>query len=183
MSRRLILSVIGDGTVMEGSPQYELARRLGALAISARFRVACGGLGGVMEAACRGAHESPEYREGDTLGLLPGLEPEQANPWVDIPIATGLGHLRNALVAKADVVVAIGGKAGTLSEIALAWIEHRPIIALGAVGWSGKLAGAAVDDRRLPDDPAGERVHAAASADEAIRIATELRRRVTSGRT
>jgi uncharacterized protein (TIGR00725 family) len=182
MARRLILSIIGDGTVPEGSSEYAQARRLGKLAVSAGFRVACGGLGGVMEAACRGAHESPEYQEGDTLGLLPGSEPEEANPWVDIPIATGLGHLRNALVANADVVIAIGGKAGTLSEIALAWIGHRPVVALGASGWSGRLAGSAVDDRRLPDDPAGELVHAAESAEEAIRIATELGRRVASGR-
>jgi uncharacterized protein (TIGR00725 family) len=182
MSRRLILSVIGDGTVPEGSPQYEQARRLGQLAVSAGFRVACGGLGGVMEAACRGAHESPQYREGDTLGLLPGSDPGAANPWVDIPIATSLGHLRNALVAQGDIVVAIGGQAGTLSEIALAWIEHRPIIALGRRGWSGKLAGSAVDDRRAPDDPAGQRVHAAESAEEAIRIAVELGGRVMSGR-
>ncbi|MBN1611560.1 MAG: TIGR00725 family protein [Polyangiaceae bacterium] len=182
MSRRLILSVVGDGTVVEGSPQYEQARRLGQLAVSAGFRVASGGLGGVMEAACRGAHESPEYREGDTLGLLPGSEPDAANPWVDIPIATGLGHLRNALVAKANIIVAIGGKAGTLSEIALAWLERRPIIALGDSGWSGTLAGSAVDDRRLPDDPAGDRVHAAESAEEAIRIAAELGRQMSSRR-
>jgi uncharacterized protein (TIGR00725 family) len=87
----------------------ELARR-GAV-------VVCGGLGGVMEAACRGARA----QGGVTLGILPGADRSAANPWVGVAVATGLGELRNGLVVRsADAVVAIAGEHGTLSEIALA---------------------------------------------------------------
>jgi uncharacterized protein (TIGR00725 family) len=87
----------------------ELARR-GAV-------VVCGGLGGVMEAACRGARAEG----GLTLGILPGAQRAAANPWVSVAVATGLGELRNGLVVRgADAVIAIAGGYGTLSEIALA---------------------------------------------------------------
>ena len=87
----------------------ELARR-GAVLV-------CGGLGGVMAAACRGARAEG----GVTLGILPGTDRAAANPWVSVAVATGLGELRNGLVVRsADAVVAIGGEYGTLSEIALA---------------------------------------------------------------
>ena len=77
----------------------------------------CGGLGGVMEAACRGARS----RGGMTVGLLPGTDRDDANGWVVLALPTGLGEARNALVVRAaDAVVAIGGGWGTLSEIALA---------------------------------------------------------------
>lgn len=134
-----------------------LAQACGAAVIDAGARVVCGGLGGIMEAAARGAHESIHYVEGSTIGILPGDDPATANPWIDVPIATGLGRARNFIVAHADAVVAIGGGAGTLSEIAHAWQLQRPIAALGASGWAGQLAGQALDDRhdsaieRLPD--------------------------------
>ena len=79
--------------------------------------IVCGGLGGVMEAACRGAKEAG----GTTVGILPGADRAAANPFVDVAIPTGLGEARNALVVRAaDAVIAIGGGYGTLSEIALA---------------------------------------------------------------
>ena len=97
----------------------ELARR-GAL-------VVCGGLGGVMEAACRGAREEG----GTTLALLPGDDRGAANPFVDVAVATGMGEARNALVARtADVVVAVAGEFGTLSEIALALRMGKPVVGL-----------------------------------------------------
>ncbi len=178
MARRLILSVIGGSEPEPGSPEYELARELGRLAVDAGFRIACGGLTGIMEAVCRGAHESSAYREGDTIGILPGFEPLDANPWVDIPLGTGLDHYRNGLVANGDVVVAIAGKAGTLSELALAWVLHRPIIALAVKGWSQRLAGLALDDRRPVDDPAGATIWAAVTAEEAVELAVRLTRTV-----
>jgi uncharacterized protein (TIGR00725 family) len=101
-----------------------------------------------MEGACRGAHESESYREGDTVGVLPHLDPDTANAWVDIPIATGLGHARNTLVANSDAIIAIGGGAGTLSEIALGWAMGRPVIAIETPGWSARLAGEVIDNRR-----------------------------------
>jgi hypothetical protein len=126
-----------------------------------------------MEAACRGAHASAHYQEGDTVGLLPGHEPAAANPWVDIALPTGLGHLRNALVAHADAVVAVGGGAGTLSEMAMAWIHDRLVVAVEVPGWSEELAGRKVDGRArlagLPED----RVHAAPSGEAAVALVVE----------
>ena len=114
--------------------------RLGAV-------VVCGGLGGVMEAACRGAKRAG----ATTLGILPGDDRATANAWVDVAVATGLGEARNALVVRAsDALVAVGGGHGTLSEIALALKVGRPVIGLdswdipGVVGVaSPELAAAA----------------------------------------
>jgi uncharacterized protein (TIGR00725 family) len=90
--------------------------------------VVCGGLGGVMEAACRGAHAAG----GVTVGILPGADRAAANPWVSVAVATGLGEARNALVVRAaDAVVAVGGEFGTLSEIALALKAGKPVIGVG----------------------------------------------------
>jgi uncharacterized protein (TIGR00725 family) len=99
----------------------ELARR-GAILV-------CGGLGGVMEAACRGAREAG----GPTLGILPGADRRQANPYVDFAVPTGLGEARNALVVRAaDALIAVGGAYGTLSEIALALKAGKPVVGLGS---------------------------------------------------
>ncbi len=87
----------------------------------------CGGLGGVMEAAARGAKE----RGGLTVGLLPGVDADEANPHIDVPIATGMGEMRNALIVRAaHSVIAIGGGWGTLSEIALAQRINTPVVGL-----------------------------------------------------
>lgn len=87
----------------------------------------CGGLTGVMEAACRGAREAG----GHTIGLLPGEDPREANAWVEFVLPTGLGVARNALVARAGAaVIAIGGSYGTLSEIAFALQFGRPVVGL-----------------------------------------------------
>ena len=101
----------------------ELARR-GAILV-------CGGLGGVMEAACKGASSEG----GLTIGILPGENPQAANPYVQIPIATGIGYARNlAVVKSAQAVIAIGGNYGTLSEIAHALQSDIPVIGLNT--WS-----------------------------------------------
>jgi hypothetical protein len=87
----------------------EIARRNGVLL--------CGGLGGVMEAACRGA----KSEGGLTIGIIPGFGKSDANPFVDIPIVTGISHARNIIVVRSsDAIIAIGGSYGTLSEIAFA---------------------------------------------------------------
>jgi uncharacterized protein (TIGR00725 family) len=87
----------------------------------------CGGLGGVMEAACRGARSA----DGVTLGILPGTSRKDANEWVSLAVATGLGELRNGLIVRsADAVVAVGGGHGTLSEIALALKAGKRVVGL-----------------------------------------------------
>jgi uncharacterized protein (TIGR00725 family) len=165
-----MIAVIGDGTVPEGSAPWRLAEVLGARLVEAGYRVLTGGLGGVMEAASRGARRSPAHAPGMVIGLLPGDDAAAANAHVDVAIATGLGHLRNSLVAHADAVVAVGGGAGTLSEIALAWIHRRLVIGFRVEGWSGRLAGTRVDDRArfmsIPDD----QVFAVDTAEEAVDV-------------
>ncbi len=108
-----------------------VAEVVGAALASAGAVVVCGGLGGVMAGACRGAKSA----DGLTVGLLPGLDPSAANSWVDVVIATGLGEARNSLVVgAANTVIAVGGGYGTLSEIALALHRGKPVIGLGT--WS-----------------------------------------------
>jgi uncharacterized protein (TIGR00725 family) len=97
----------------------------------------CGGLGGVMEAACRGAKESG----GRTVGILPGADRSAANPYVDVAIATGLGEARNALVVRAaDALIAVGGGYGTLSEVALALKAGKRVVGLGTWDVEGVVA-------------------------------------------
>ena len=109
----------------------DAAHAVGAALARARAVLICGGRGGVMEAACRGAKGAG----GTTVGLLPGTDRAAANAHVDIAIPTGLGEARNALVVRAaDAIIAVGGGWGTLSEIALAMRTAVPVVALG--GWT-----------------------------------------------
>ncbi|MFC7114235.1 TIGR00725 family protein [Natronoarchaeum sp. GCM10025703] len=119
------VSVIGGGTVEDA--EYETARRLGRVIAKRGHTVVCGGLGGVMEAACRGAHDEG----GETIGILPGEDRGEANQYVTTPIATGLGNARNVLVVlNGDAAVAVDGSTGTLSEIAHALDTGRPVAGL-----------------------------------------------------
>ena len=106
------------------------AEETGSLLAEAGAIVVCGGLGGVMEAACRGAAAAG----GLTIGLLPGVDRADANPFVAVALTTGLGEMRNALLVRcADAVIGIGGSAGTLSEIALARRTGVPVVWM--LGW------------------------------------------------
>ncbi|HET9625557.1 MAG TPA: TIGR00725 family protein [Kofleriaceae bacterium] len=176
-----MVAVIGDGSIAPGSPKYALARDVGGLLCERGYRVVTGGLGGVMEAASLGARESAAWTPGSVIALLPGFDPSQATPYADVVIPTGLDHLRNALVAQADAVVAIGGGAGTLTEIGLAWIYRRLIVALRVEGWSGELADRRIDDRLRYAEITDDRVFGASNAGEAVTIVTaritEYRRR------
>jgi uncharacterized protein (TIGR00725 family) len=131
---RAWIAVVGPGSASVG--QLETAEEAGAAIAEARAGLVCGGLGGVMEAACRGARS----RGGLTLGLLPGTDREAANGWVVVAVPTGLGEARNALVVRAaDAVVAIGGGWGTLSEIALALKTGVPVVGVGT--WEATIGG------------------------------------------
>lgn len=121
----LHVAVIGGRAATED--ELWAAEEVGAGLAVAGAVVVTGGLGGVMEAACRGARS----RRGMTIGMLPGLDRADANGWVSIAIPTGLGELRNALVARsADGVVAIGGGHGTLTEIGFALGLGRLVVGL-----------------------------------------------------
>lgn len=150
MPRPVRITVVGEGRCDEDTASIaervgrEIARRGGVLI--------CGGLGGVMEAAARGAREAG----GTTVGILPGPDAADANPHILIPIATGLGHARNAVnVRAAEAVIALAGGYGTLSEIALALAMGIPVVSLAESG-------------ATPD------VVTAPSAEEAVATAFEL---------
>jgi uncharacterized protein (TIGR00725 family) len=126
VSRTPYVAVVGPGDA--STPELQAAEEVGAGLAAAGAVVITGGLGGVMEAACRGARS----QDGTTLGILPGEDRAAANGWVQVAVATGLGELRNGLVVRAaDALVAIGGGHGTLSEVALALRIGRPVVGLG----------------------------------------------------
>jgi uncharacterized protein (TIGR00725 family) len=122
----IYIAVIGPS---RATPEIaEAAFQVGALIARGGAILVCGGGGGAMEAACRGARSAG----GTTLGILPGATRADANPYVDVAVPTGMGEARNALVVRAaDAVIAVGGGVGTLSEIGLALKMGRPVVGLG----------------------------------------------------
>ena len=119
------VSVIGGSTI--GPETAAVAEALGERLAERGHAVVCGGLGGVMAAVCRGARAA----DGETIGILPTDRRADANPHVSVPIATGLGHARNALVvSNGDAAIAVDGAGGTLSEIGLALAYGRPVAGL-----------------------------------------------------
>lgn len=166
--RRLIGAVVGSAR--DGSAGEAEAALLGQALVDAGFRLVSGGLGGIMRAASRGARSSQRYQPGDVIGVLPSYHASDANEFIDIPICTGLQHGRNLIVvATGDVVFAVGGRCGTLSEMALAWALGKPLICVGnAEGWASELAGRRIDDRR--DD----RVYGPFEPEKAVAYAIEL---------
>lgn len=167
-ARRHVAAVVGANSASELI--LAAAEDIGRGLVDAGFRVATGGLGGVMTAASRGARQARGWTDGSVIGVLPGLVAAEANPFVDMVVPTGMNYARNTiLVAMADVVVAVGGGSGTLSELALAWQHEKPIVAVDlGEGWSARLAGQQLDQRR--DD----RLHRAESAADAVRLALAL---------
>ena len=149
-NKALMIGVIGPSEALCTKDVYDFARRLGRMIVDMGYFVVCGGLGGVMEAACKGAYESEKYISGKTIGIIPTPDKSQANKYCDIVIPTGIGFARNIIVANsADIIVSLGGGSGTLSEIAFAWQMYRPIICYdGFEGWSSELADRMLDTRR-----------------------------------
>ncbi len=120
-----IIAVIGGGSCT--AEETALAEETGRLLAEEGAVVVCGGLGGVMEAVAKGA----KANGGTTVGILPGADPAVANAYVDVPLATGLGEMRNFLIVRsAHALIAIGGGIGTLSEIALARRIGKPVVGL-----------------------------------------------------
>jgi uncharacterized protein (TIGR00725 family) len=121
------IAVIGGSRIQENSDTYNMAYEVGKNIAVEGAALVCGGLSGVMEAACKGAKEAG----GLTIGILPSTEEEDANAWVDIRIPTGLGYARNALVVlSSHAVIAIDGAEGTLSEIGYAITFNKPLVGL-----------------------------------------------------
>lgn len=149
MNQRIQVGVIGSNSSSSSRELEDFAKLLGTKLIDEGYRIICGGMGGVMESVSKGAHKSSNYREGDTVGILPTGNKDDSNQFIDICIATGFGYARNQIIVlSSDVVIAIGGGAGTLSEISFAWQMSKPIICVDiGEGWSSKLAGASLDSR------------------------------------
>ena len=149
------IAVIGDGDPRgpDSNRILEWAEEVGQDLARGGAVVVTGGLGGVMRAASRGAAGVG----GETIGILPGADPAEANEFVRIPIATGLGVVRNlVVVTSSDAVVAVGGKHGTLSEIGLALRMGRSVVALSSwrVESEGRLGGPRIHRARDPREAA-----------------------------
>ncbi|WP_324715563.1 TIGR00725 family protein [Carboxydochorda subterranea] len=125
MSKRPFIGVVGE---QECAPEMAaLAERVGEALARRGAVLVCGGMGGVMEAAARGAKRAG----GLTVGILPGAHRSSANPFIDVPIVTNLGEARNSIVVRsAQAIVAVGGSYGTLSEIAFALKLGIPVVGL-----------------------------------------------------
>jgi uncharacterized protein (TIGR00725 family) len=139
------IGVVGNDT--RATPQalktaYEVGKEIG----KRKHILICGGRGGVMERASKGAEEEG----GITVGILPSADGSDANPHLTVKIKTGMGFGRNTIVAlSSDVLIVIGGGSGTLCELAYAWQAGKPIIAMkGTGGYADEYAGKRVDDKR-----------------------------------
>jgi uncharacterized protein (TIGR00725 family) len=167
-SRKPLIAVIGYNDVATNSVHYQHAHELGRLLIERGYRLLSGGMGGVMEAASQGARGAQNHSGGDVIAVLPGHNMDEANPYADIVLPSGLGFTRNVIIAHADAVIAVGGGAGTLSEMAYAWMFGRLIIALRVEGWSGQLADKPVDQRNRRPNIADDCVRGANTAQDAV---------------
>jgi hypothetical protein len=142
-----LIAVIGGGQC--SNEEAKVAEKVGRELARHGAILVCGGLGGIMEAACRGA----SAEGGTTIGILPGDKRQAANPYIQIPIVTGIGYARNIMVVKStQAVIAIGGNYGTLSEIAHALQGGIPIIGLNT--WSLARNGQQDDSIVLAQNPA-----------------------------
>ena len=123
--REIIFAVIG--TRKPSPEESSLAEEVGRELAKNGITLICGGLGGVMEDACRGARAEG----GLTIGVIPGDDPKSANPYVQIPIVTGIGYARNVIIVKtAQAIIAVGGGYGTLTELGYALDSKKPVIGL-----------------------------------------------------
>ena len=130
------VAVCGPG--VDATPgECAWAEEVGGLLAEREIVLVCGGLGGVMEAACRGARS----KLGFTIGLLPGEDAEEANGWVSLPVPTGMGEARNFMIVRAaHALIAIGGGWGTLSEVAFALKHGTRVVGLGSFALDGVIA-------------------------------------------
>ncbi len=181
--KKKIIGIIGTSSASQ--EVLLTAEQLGTILIDNGYRIISGGLTGIMEAVSKGARKSKKHQDGDIIGVLPGLNKSDANPYVDIIIPTGFGYARNLIIVNtADIVVAVAGGSGTLSEIAFAWQFRKPIIGLDflpedsiikkldtltspdfkkTVGWSTLLGDLKLDETR------NDSIYSAKNPEEVIR--------------
>ena len=132
--QKITISVIGGSSI--GSKVESLAEDVGRMIAELGCVLVCGGLGGAMESAAKGAKKAG----GMTIGILPGKEKHDANPYIDVALPTSIGYARNTIVAcSADIVIALPGSHGTNSEICYGLVYDRPVIDLGKWGIAGMI--------------------------------------------
>ena len=139
--QKITISVIGGSSI--SSKVEELAENAGKMIAELGCVLVCGGLGGAMEAAARGAKKAG----GLTIGILPGKEKDDANPYIDVSLPTSIGYARNAIVAcSADIIIALPGNYGTNSEICYGLVYDRPVIDLGNWNIEGMIDAKNIED-------------------------------------
>ena len=179
-----MISIAVIGRAQQGPNDYvpeaalTAAYEVGKLLARAGAALFCGGTSGVMEQSCRGAREEG----GLTIGVLPGTERNSANEYVDIALPTGLGTARNLIYTRGcDATIMIGGGAGTLNELTIAYQGRRSVVVIeGTGGWADRIRGALVEGRFLDERRIVE-IHFVSSAAEAVERAMALAREVASG--
>lgn len=144
------ITVIGPNKSVCSEELYEFAIKLGKMLVDLDYIIINGGMYGVMEAIFKGARQSDKYNFGKTIGIIPSLNKEDANKYCDIVIPTGIGCARNQIVVNSsEIIIAISGGAGTLSEIAYAWQMNKQIYSfVNFDGWAKELADMKLDSRK-----------------------------------
>lgn len=144
------IGIIGPNNKICSKELYDFGVQLGQQIATEDRIIVCGGLGGFMEAVCKGVKKAQSTFNGQTIGFLPNENPEAANPYIDIAVPTGIGVERNIIIVRtADIFIAAGGGAGTLSEIAFAWQLKKKVLCVTIFeGWAKELAGKNLDDRQ-----------------------------------
>jgi len=174
MARPYLIAVIGKSDRDPGdrpSPEaLRAAEIVGANVAGAGAILITGGLSGVMEAASRGAKRA----NGLVIGMLPGFNKEDANPYVDVALTTGMGWMRNTLVVRAaDAVIMISGGIGTLNELTVAYQDKPTVILEHTGGWSDRIREIAYAGKHL-DEAGSATLHFAATPEEAVELALSL---------
>ena len=182
MTRPLLVTVIGKSARGPDDPvpahALVAAEEVGRLIAERGAVVVSGGLSGVMEAVSRGAKAAG----GLVIGLLPGFDKADANPYVDVAITTGMGFMRNTLTVRAaDAVIMISGGIGTLNELTVAYEDKPTVVLEGTGGWSDRIREIAYEGRHL-DEAHRATLHFASTPQEAVETALDLARAApTSG--
>jgi hypothetical protein len=144
------IGIIGPNNKMCSKELYDFGVQLGRQIATKDRTFVCGGLGGFMEAVCKGVKQSHDTFSGQTVGILPDDTSDNANPFIDTAVPTGQGIARNIIIVRtSDIIFAAGGGAGTLSEIAFAWQLDKKVLCLTLFdGWAKELAGRNLDERK-----------------------------------
>ncbi len=181
--RPLLVTVIGKSAKNPADPvppqALRAAEEVGRLLAARGAVVVSGGLSGVMEAVSRGAKTAG----GLAIGILPGFEKRDANPYVDIALTTGMGWMRNTLTVRAaDAVIMISGGIGTLNELTIAYQDKPTVILEGTGGWSDRIRDIAYGGKHLDEAGIAE-LHFAKTPAEAVDLALELAASATAEKT